>query len=83
MPALEPLNGDELRLVRALRDIPSDARRARVLDLGARLARLVRDPGCAQMQADGVPCDNASTACADCEDADGLLRFIEGRIART
>ena len=77
----EPLSGDELRLVCALREIPSDALRARVLGVTERLAQLVRDPRCGQMQADGVPCGDTSTACEECQDVDELLRKIERRLS--
>jgi len=67
----------ERRLLSALRAIPADGLRARVMDVAAALAERVRDPHCAEMQADGVPCEDARTACEDCQGVTALLGEIE------
>ena len=67
----------ERRLLSALRAVPSDGLRARVMNVAEALAEKVRDPHCAEMQADGVPCDDAGTACEDCQGVTALLVAIE------
>ena len=74
------LSAEEWRLVSALREIPSDALRLRLADVTERLAELVRDPHCAEMQADGVPCQDTATACEDCRQVGALLDGIERRL---
>jgi len=67
----------EASLLSALRAIPSDGLRARVIGVAEGLAERVRDPHCAEMQADGVPCEDAGTACEDCQGVTALLGTIE------
>jgi hypothetical protein len=75
------MSAQEWRLVSALREIPSDALRSRLTDVAERLAGWVRDPRCAEMQADGVPCEDASTACEECRQVGALLEVIERRLS--
>ena len=79
---LEPLSLEEWRLLCSLREIPTGELRERVTGLAARLADFVRDPRCAEMQADGVPCADVSTACEDCQEVNALLCGIERRLTR-
>jgi hypothetical protein len=76
------LSPEEWRLVSALREVPSDALRARLTAVTARLAEFACDPRCAEMQADGVPCQDTSTACEDCQEIAALLQGIERRTGR-
>jgi hypothetical protein len=67
----------ERRLLSALRAIPTDGLRARVMDVAEALAEKVRDPHCAEMQADGVPCQDTEKACEECQGVTALLGEIE------
>jgi hypothetical protein len=60
------LTAREWELVSTLRAIPPSPLRNKVTVLIEDLVAFIRDPKCAEMQGDGVPCDNVSTACEQC-----------------
>ena len=60
------LSAEEWRLVSALRDIPPSPLKLRVARLLEELITFVQEPRCAEMQADGVPCDNVNAQCDQC-----------------
>ncbi|HQR45734.1 MAG TPA: hypothetical protein PK598_06930 [Thermoanaerobaculia bacterium] len=72
----------EWRLVSSLREIPSSALKEKALELFAAVVDFARDPRCAEVQADGVPCETPSVACDQCLHVDRILdvrRLEEGR----
>ena len=60
------LDDDEWRLIRSLRGIPPSPLRDRMSEVIEALVAFVANPGCPEMQADGVPCTNAQVACERC-----------------
>ena len=60
------LTTEEWRLVSTLRDIPPSPLKLRVARLLEELIVFVQEPRCAEMQADGVPCDNVNAQCDQC-----------------
>jgi hypothetical protein len=80
MTALAALTMEERRLVLALREIPPSPLRESFATLVSELIDFVARPSCAEMQADGVPCPSAETACDECrrvtEILDGLRRRL-------
>jgi len=76
------LTAEEERLVLALRDVPDSPLKERLVGLVGELAARVAHPCCAEMQADGVPCDSAETACDECRRGTAFLdRLARGVLA--
>jgi len=69
-----PLTEAERRIISALRDIPESPLRQLAYEVVQRLLEFVAEPRCAEMQADGVPCDRPE---ADCEQCTTLRRVVE------
>jgi hypothetical protein len=78
--SLGALSEEERRLIAALRDIPPSLRRDSLTLLLQELTELVREPHCAEMQADGVPCASAHVACDECQQITVLLDGLRSRL---
>jgi hypothetical protein len=85
MPALKTMRPDsrpaflvpeEWRLVWALREVPEGRLRVELLRLLDELLDVARDPHCAEMQADGVPCACLGVACDECQRVVSRLRQL-------
>lgn len=74
------LDGDEWRLILALRDLPPSPLRDRLWELLRELVAFVQQPACAEMQADGVPCENPQAACDQCLAVTALLEGLRTRL---
>lgn len=61
------LTPEEWEVVCRLRDLPEGRLRRQLLDLLRELLRFAAEPGCSEMQADGVPCATAHTSCDECQ----------------
>lgn len=61
------LTEDERRLLATLRTLPEGPLRAHVWNMLTAVARMLHDPHCSQVQADGVPCARPSGECAQCQ----------------
>ena len=77
---LEVLSVEERRLLWALRDIPPSPLRDALAALLAELVDLLREPGCAEMQADGVPCASAQAACEECRRLAAVIEDVRVRL---
>jgi hypothetical protein len=84
MAAIETgiLSKDEWLLVNTLRDLPPSPLRDRFLALLGELLGFVADPGCTEMQADGVPCASPQAACDQCRRVTDLLDALRSRLQR-
>jgi hypothetical protein len=71
------LTAAEWDLISTLRGIPPSPLRSKVVALIADLVAFIQDPHCAEMQGDGVPCDNVSTACAQCAHVADMLESMD------
>ena len=60
------LNPEEWKLVAGLRDIPSSPLRDLMQEMMVALVDYVREPRCAEIQADGVPCETPAADCEQC-----------------
>jgi len=60
------LNPEEWKLVAGLRDIPSSPLRDLMQEMIVALVDYVREPRCAEIQADGVPCETPAADCEQC-----------------
>jgi hypothetical protein len=74
--ALSPM---EWRLISELRAVPSSVLKEKVLQLFAAVVEFAREPRCAEVQADGSPCDTPSTSCEQCLHVDGMLDALRKR----
>jgi hypothetical protein len=70
------LAADEWELVWDLREVPSGPRKAALMQLLRDIVSFVADPGCAEAQADGVPCSSVSSECAQCRRVDACLALL-------
>jgi hypothetical protein len=77
------LTGEEWLLIEQLREIPRGRCRDELLGLVHDLFDLVRDPRCAESQADGVPCATVDLACEDCRHVAGVLELLHHRLLAT
>lgn len=66
----------EWDLLWALRDVPSGPRKDILMQLLRDIVSFVGEPGCAESQADGVPCSSPSTDCAQCRRVDSCLALL-------
>jgi hypothetical protein len=74
------LDDEEWHLVRTLREIPPSLLRDSIAELIEALLVFARRPGCPEMQADGVPCTSAHSACDTCQKVLLLLDGVRRRI---
>jgi hypothetical protein len=81
-PRQVALEDAEWHLVRELREIPESPLRERMLEVIAALVAFVQNPGCPEIQADGVPCTSPSADCERCAEVTGLLDLLRERIRR-
>jgi hypothetical protein len=77
------LDDQEWHLLRELREIPPSPLRDRMLEVVDSLVAFVQNPGCPELQADGVPCLSPHTDCERCALVTGLLDDLHERIRRS
>lgn len=70
----------EWSLVSSLRDIPEGELKASLDELIWGLVAFVREPGCSQVQADGVPCPTAASDCETCARVRGVLASMSATL---
>ena len=76
------LEDAEWNLVRELREIPPSPLRDRMLEVVDALVAFVQNPGCPEIQADGVPCQAPNADCERCAQVTGLLDDLRARVRR-
>jgi hypothetical protein len=74
------LDDDEWRFIRSLREIPPSPLRDRMSGLIDDVLSFVANPGCPEMQADGVPCTDAQMACDRCRKLLDLMQELRHRL---
>jgi len=75
------LDPEEWRLVAGLRDIPASPLRELMHELMMSLVEYVREPKCAELQADGVPCESPAADCEQCVRVKALLLTLRRGVA--
>jgi hypothetical protein len=75
------LDPEEWRLVAGLRDIPPSPLRELMHELMMALVEYVREPRCAELQADGVPCESPAADCEQCVRVKELLFTLRRGVA--
>lgn len=78
-PVSIALSAAEWRLVSELRAVPSSALKEKAFELFAAVLDFAREPRCAEVQADGVPCDTPSRDCEQCLHVDWMLETLRRR----
>jgi hypothetical protein len=73
------LSAEEWRFVSDLRALPSSPLRDRTLALFSAVLEFAREPRCAEVQADGVPCETPSLSCDECLRVDEMLEALRRR----
>ncbi len=76
------LSSEEWKLVSSLRDIPPSPLRDLMGEMVTALLEYVREPKCAEMQADGVPCASPTADCEQCQKVRQLLVTLRQGIAQ-
>lgn len=84
MPELTtiPVSPAELRLLTTLRDMEESPLKDRVHRLLEDLLAFARNPRCAELQADGVPCANPAADCDQCKVVLEMLETMGRRLPR-
>jgi hypothetical protein len=75
------LSSEESALVWCLREIPEGKSRDELAGFLRELFTYVRDPKCAQAQADGVPCPVVGRTCDECCDVAGLVELLHAYLS--
>jgi hypothetical protein len=70
------LTPEEWELISGLRDIPPSPLRDVMNEMMTALVDYVREPKCAEMQADGVPCSSPTADCEQCLKVQTLLTTL-------
>lgn len=71
---------DEWALLAALRDLPDSRARQLATEIIREVLDAAREPHCAEMQADGVPCPTAANDCASCRQLEATLGALRRAI---
>jgi hypothetical protein len=74
------LTTKEWQLVAALRDLPESPLKELTERAIDQLLELARQPGCYEMQADGVPCATPTADCAECVKVKRVLAALQRSI---
>ncbi len=75
------LSSRENKILWGLRELPDGALRSMVEEFLLELTTFLRDPHCAQVQADGIPCDDPSADCEQCLKVRELIETLRHTIA--
>ena len=76
------LSATERELLSALREMPDGSLKTRLESFLVELTTFVSTPGCAQMQADGIPCGDAAADCEECLMLDQMLKTLKSTLPR-
>ena len=79
-PLTIALDEQEWRIVRSLREIPPSPLRDRMHAVIEQLIAFVQNPGCPELQADGVPCTSAQMSCDRCHEMLSLMYDLAHRL---
>lgn len=74
------LTPEEYVIIRTLREMPESIVKRRVVRLMDELVSFARSPRCAELQADGVPCERPSNDCETCQVVAQMLDMLARQI---
>jgi hypothetical protein len=70
---------EERRIISALRDLPPSPLKDLLAQVVTRLVDFATNPGCPEMQADGVPCSSPTADCEQCRQLKEVLVSLRER----
>ena len=73
------LSPEEWKVISGLREIPPSPLRDLMNEMVTALLEYVREPRCAEMQADGVPCATPDADCEQCRRLKEVLQTLRDR----
>ncbi|RKZ12204.1 hypothetical protein DRQ53_03370 [bacterium] len=74
------LSATEARILTALRETPDGPLKTRLEQFLVELTHMVSEPGCSEIQADGIPCGAASADCTECLALDKMLATLRNTL---
>ena len=74
------LNATEQQILNALRETPDGPLKIKLEEFLLELTRMVSNPGCAEIQADGIPCGAVSADCEECLALDKMLATLKSTL---
>lgn len=76
------LSSTEHQILTALRETPDGPLKDKLESFLLDLTAMVNNPGCAEIQADGIPCGAASADCEECLALDKMLATLRSTLPR-
>jgi hypothetical protein len=76
------LSATEHEVLQAWREMPDGDLKNRFEEFLVHLTRFMSEPACAEIQADGIPCDAASADCQQCLALDEMIKTLESTLPR-
>ena len=70
----------EKHILASIRELPEGQLRRRLEGFLVELTDFVRDPKCAEVQADGIPCGSAKADCEECQKVSQLLETLRNAL---
>ena len=74
------LSSTEHQILTALRETPDGPLKDRLEAFLLELTAMVSNPGCAEIQADGIPCGAVSADCEECLALDKMLSILKSTL---
>ena len=74
------LSATEHQILSALRETPDGPLKTRLEQFLLELTQKVSQPGCAEIQADGIPCGDVSADCEECLALDKMLATLRSTL---
>ena len=74
------LSATEHQILTALRETPDGPLKDKLESFLLELTAMVSNPGCAEIQADGIPCGAASADCEECLALDKMLATLRSTL---
>lgn len=71
----------EKKILASIRELPEGRLKTKLEEFLVDLTVFVRNPKCAQVQADGVPCDSAQADCEQCMKVEQLIADLQHTLA--
>lgn len=67
----------EKKILASLRELPEGNLKRKLETFLTELTVFVREPKCAQVQADGIPCESAQADCEQCMKVEALIADLQ------
>jgi hypothetical protein len=74
------LSATEHQILTALRETPDGPLKTKLEQFLLELTEMVSNPGCAEIQADGIPCGSVTADCEECLALDKMLATLRSTL---